>query len=182
MRPVCYLSCGIGFYALSRPALRDHVSACACVSLDDVQHVVHGLCRQPQKHGPALEVSTSWGSTCCARVVRTRSANSVSAWRAAQLLFVVALWAIYLATELWKARQERCTAGYFIAYGTQVRCSSFEPAQPAPGECVWRRPCGACAGERSTESSSTCPMTHAAGPLLVSLWVGAAVCQPTALA
>ncbi len=63
-----------------------------------------------------------------------------------QLLFVVALWAIYLATELWKARQERCTAGYFIAYGTQARCSSFKLAQPPPGECLWRRPCAAYAG------------------------------------
>ena len=40
------------------------------------------------------------------------------AWK---LLFVLALWAAYLATELWKARNERCSAGYFIAYGTQAR-------------------------------------------------------------
>lgn len=47
---------------------------------------------------------------------------------AAQLLFVLVLWAAYLGTELWKARNERCTPGYFIAYGTQA-C----PASPPTG-------------------------------------------------
>ena len=40
---------------------------------------------------------------------------------AAQLLFVLALWAVYLGTELWKSQNERCTPGYFMAYGTQAR-------------------------------------------------------------
>lgn len=46
-----------------------------------------------------------------------------------KLLFVLALWAAYLATELWKARNERCSAGYFIAYGTQARLPSAHPLQ-----------------------------------------------------
>ncbi|KAK9832849.1 hypothetical protein WJX81_007097 [Elliptochloris bilobata] len=37
-----------------------------------------------------------------------------------KLLFVLALWAVYLATELWKARNNRCSTGYFLAYGTQA--------------------------------------------------------------
>ena len=40
---------------------------------------------------------------------------------AAQLLFVLALWALYLGTELWKSQNERCTPGYFMAYGFQAR-------------------------------------------------------------
>ena len=40
---------------------------------------------------------------------------------AAQLLFVLALWAVYLGSELWKSQNERCTPGYFMAYGTQAR-------------------------------------------------------------
>ena len=38
----------------------------------------------------------------------------------AQLLFVLVLWAVYLGTELWKSQNERCTPGYFMAYGTQA--------------------------------------------------------------
>ena len=51
------------------------------------------------------------------------------AWK---LLFVLALWAAYLATELWKARNERCSAGYFIAYGTQARLPSAHPLERGP--------------------------------------------------
>jgi hypothetical protein len=79
-----------------------------------------------------------------------RNIDYASAWRAAQLLFVVALWAIYLATELWKARQERCTASYFIAYGTQARCSSYKLGRR--GVCMAAVVCRVCRWSAAQDS------------------------------